>query len=192
MPNPILMAGLSLAAGGIDALLGGDETMTPEQRRMLEYVWDELRKSDTALGFSAKEKMGMQERLKTGIGEYSEKQIGSGGKSLARRGASSPGQIAAMTTEIMSGAGETYGKGLTEIDLASAKAGRQRKEQLFGMLPGLSYGQVDQGPDIGSSMADFISNLAYYQASKKKRPDYSQRSIGTIAAPSLWQGNPYG
>lgn len=181
----------SLGAGGIDALFGGKETMTPEQRRALEYVWSELRKSDVGLGFSAQEKMGMQKRLKTGIRDYSEEQTGIGTKSLARRGVSGPGQIAAMTTSIMSGAGETYGEGLTEIDLASARAGRERRGQLTGMLPGLSQGYLDQGPDIGSSMADFISNLAYYQASKKKKP-YAGRSIGSVSAPSLWQGNPYG
>lgn len=184
--DPIVASILaSLGAGGIDALFGGNETMTSEQRRTLEYVWGELQKSDTALGFSAQEKMGLQKNLKTGIRDYSEAQTGIGTESLARRGVSDPGQIAALTTSIMSGAGEAYGQGLTDIDLASTKAGRQRKGQLLGMLPGLSQGQLDQGPDIGSSMADFISNLAYYQASKKKKP-YSGPSIGSISAPSIW------
>lgn len=184
--DPIVASILaSLGAGGIDALFGGQETMTPEQRRVLEYVQGELNKSDLALGFSTQEKEGMRGRLKTDIRDYTEEQIGSGESSLSRRGAGSAGQIAALTTNIMAEGGKTFGEGLTDIDLASARAGRQRRSQLTSMLPGLSQGQLDQGPDIGSSMADFISNLAYYQASKKKRP-YTGRSIGNIAAPSLW------
>jgi hypothetical protein len=154
-----------------DYLFGADpETMTPEQRRALEYVWQELGKSDMALGFSPQEKMGMQKKLKTGLRDYGQERIKSGGASLARRGVYGPGEAAALTTSTIADTGRAYGEGLTDIDLASTQAGRQRKSQLMGMLPGLSAGYLPQEPDLGGGISDFISNLAYYYASKGQKP----------------------
>ena len=161
--------GLSAGAGLADYLFGKDEgSMTPEERRIYDYVMGELAKSDTALGYSPQEKMGMQKNLKTGLQEYGQEQLASGTASMARRGAYSPGNVAAMTTSMMANQGKAYGQGLTDIDLASMQAGRQRKGQLMGMLPGMG-GRMAAEPDLGGSISDFIANLAYYYSSQGKK-----------------------
>ena len=162
----------SLGGGLLEGIFGSNaESMTPEQRRVLKFVESELRKSDTALGYSPKEKMDLQGQLKTGIREYGEKQTKQGTASIARRGAGSASNIAALTTGVKASGGEAYGKGLTDINLASISAGRQRRSQLTGMLPGLSQGRLDPGSgNLG--IADFATNLARYYAmrDKKKKP----------------------
>jgi hypothetical protein len=171
--------GAQLGATALDYILGGDpETMTPEQRQLYEYVWKELQKSDAALGFSRPEKAGMQKNLQTKLQEESQIHTTRSLKSLQRRRMLSPGQTAGITTGIGSAYGKAYGQGITDIDLASMQAGRQRKGQLLSMIPGLT-GEMPQEPDLGGSMSNFISNLAYYYASKGKKNQYEDQ-------PSRW------
>jgi len=162
-----------LASGvgaGFDALFGKNpDTMTPEERRLYDYIWSELQKPTSALGFSQAEKEGMQKNLKTSLADYSQKQIGQGTASLARRNLLSPGQASGITTDIMANAGKAYGQGVTDIDLASMQAGRQWKGQLLGSVP---TGHMQPEPDIGGGISDYLSNLAYYYASKNKKPKY--------------------
>lgn len=171
---------------GLEALFGKDpETMTPEERRLYNYVWQELQKSDAALGFSPLEKAGMRKNLKTELGDYSQQQIGSATQSAVRRGVYGPGQAAGLATSIMANAGKAYGQGITDIDLASMQAGRQRKGQLLGAATGLT-GQLPQEPDLGGSMADYIANLSYYYANRgnKREPeDYAGGSYSNINPP---------
>ena len=189
MPGALATIGISAGASIVDYLLGANpETMTPEERRAYEYILGELQKSDVALGFSPEEKMGFQEKLKTGIADFTTEQIGQGTASLARRGAGSPGQTAALTTSATATGGEAFGQGLTDIELASAETGRKRKDYLTGLLPGAARGRIDQsGANFGGDLASYISNLAFQFASRRNKPDQNQATFSSgIRAPSLW------
>jgi hypothetical protein len=189
---------ISLIAGGVGTLadwaLGSNpDTMTPEERRLYDYVWAELQKPDSALGYSQAEKQGLRTNLKTGISDYSQKQIGSAGSSLARRGLYSPGQVAGMTTNIMANAGKAYGQGINDINLASLQAGRQRKAQLLGTASGLT-GRLQPEPDIGGGISDYLSQLAYFYAMKgKKQNSGSNEPSFSNISPPRWSypGSPY-
>ena len=164
------LIGISTIAGLADALFGQEaESMTPEQRQALEFVWAELKKTDTGLGFSTTEKQGLVSNLRTNALDFAEQQTGRALASNARRGPVSPGQTAGITTDILSGAGKAFTQGVSNINLASAEAGRQRRGQLTSILPGLTQGRTEQGGGFGQDLVSFIQNLAFNSASRRRQ-----------------------
>ena len=177
--------GIVGASALAEYLLGADaESMSPEQRRALEFVFDELKKGD--MGFSTAEKAGLRKNLKTGLEETSKENIGRGTQSLARRNLVSSGQITGLTTNILSGAGKAFGQGITDIDIASEQFGRQREAQLLSLLPGLSRGIPEGEQSIGGDLSGFIQNLAFNSASRRRRrPGINRGGFSNLQVPAF-------
>lgn len=178
----LLISGGTAAA---NAIFGGNG-QTDEQRKYYEWLWNEVQKPDSAFGFSAQEKAEMARVLREKISEYDQRAIGSGTTSLARRGMSSPGQVAGMTTEINAQGGKNYAAGIGNIDLASAQAGRERKAQLTSMLPYASN-MPREGGDFLGTLGQFGQNLSYYMnRPKDETPDFNfQMPQQQAPAPNL-------
>lgn len=145
-----ILAPLGIAAGSglLNALFGeGDKfDMSPEQRRLLNMLMGEYQRGE--FGPSLGEQSQLQQRLKGTLREQAQERTGSSLASLGRRGALSPGQVSGLTTDIQSGFGRAFGKGVTDIQLGSADIARQEKGQLRSLLAGLSGGQYIPGGDV--------------------------------------------
>ncbi len=150
MPDPLTIALLTSAgsSGLLNALFGeGDKfDMSPEQRRLLNMLMGEYQRDE--FGPSRGEQSQLQERLRGSLKEQSQARTGSSLASLGRRGLLSSGQAAGITSNIQSGFGKAFGKGVTDIQLGSADIARQEKGQVRGLLGGLSQGQFIPGGDV--------------------------------------------
>lgn len=145
-----LLETLAIAGGSglLNALFGeGDKfDMSPEQRQLLNMLMGEYQRGE--FGPSRAEQSQLQERLRGGLREASEARTGSALASLGRRGMLSSGQAAGITSNIQSGFGKAFGRGITDIQLGSADIARQEKGQLRGLFGGLSQGQFIPGGDV--------------------------------------------
>lgn len=161
MPFPWALLGIAGGAGLLNALLSkGDKfAMSPEQRQMLNMLMGEYKRGE--FGPSRGEQSQLQERLRGGLREASEARTGSALSSLGRRGLLSSGQAAGITSNIQSGFGKAFGKGITDIQLGSADIARQEKGQLRGLLGGLSRGQFVPGGDV-PGLGGLSQNLMLY------------------------------
>jgi hypothetical protein len=161
---PAWLAPLAIAGGSglLNALFGEDDRfdMSPEQRRMLNMLLREYQGGEFGPSFA--EQSQLQKRLKEGLQEQAQTRTGSSLASMARRGTLSPGQASGLTTDIQSGFGEAYGKGVTDIQLGSAEIARREKGQVRGLLGGLSQGQYIPGRDVPGLGGAGQNALLYY------------------------------
>jgi len=187
MPDPLITSSLISAGGSLLGGLfgGGDEfKISPERKRFLEFIREELGKN---LGFSTTEKMGLAGKLNRALRERSEKATGSTIASLERRGVGSPGQLAGIASDIQSGAGEAFGRGVTDINLASEEAARKRREFLIGQLGGASDSQfVPAGNAIFDDIGGFAQDFTQFLGNRGRNSGdtfFNQRPFRNSRAP---------
>ena len=160
---------VSVGGGLLGGLFGGKDRweMSPEQRQLMSYIYGQLNSGN--LGYSESEKAGMLSRMNDQLQGQSQQAIASNQASLARRGMLSPGQMAGMSTSIAGDYARQYGRGVRDIELASAEAGRQSKMGLLSMLTGLSQGQFVPADNSGlmSSIGDMGQNIMSYGMLRK-------------------------
>jgi hypothetical protein len=202
---PAWLAPLAIGAGEglLSSIFGSDNkyTMSDEQKRALQYIWGELQKPDSQLGFSPQERADLINQIKTKVGEQTQSSIGSNTASLARRGMATPGGITGMTTDITAQGGKDIASGITNVGLASEQAGRQRKSQLLGMLPGMSQGDYQPADNsFMNAMSGFGQNLAYTMNQPKQdnsiwgsAPGYTSPGFGNLrnSGGGGWIKDPY-
>lgn len=148
MPAWVAPAAIAAGSGLLNALLGEEDRfdMSPEQRQIFNMLLREYQGGQFGPSFA--EQSQLQERLKGGLQEQAQARTGSSLASLGRRGALSPGQVSGLTTDIQSGFGKAFGRGVTDIQLGSAEIARREKGQVRGLLGGLSRGQYIPGGDV--------------------------------------------
>lgn len=95
---------------------------------------DYLRAQLERPGFSQEEEGSMLQKLKRQLLGESQAQIGATRESLSRRGMLSSGQMVGISTDISSSFGKRYGEGVTDIQLGSAKAKRERWQTIIPLL----------------------------------------------------------
>ena len=179
-----ILAPLAIAGGSglLNALFGSDDEfkMSPEQRRLLDMLMGEYQRGE--FGPSRGEQSQLQERLRGGLREASQARTGSALSSLGRRGLLSSGQAAGITSNIQSGFGKAFGKGVTDIQLGSADIARQEKGQLRSLLAGLSGGQYVPGGDVpglgGLGQNAMLAYLLGGQGDRKTSLQDVQRYFG--------------
>ena len=179
-----LLAPLAIAGGSglLNALFGSEDEfkMSPEQRQLLSMLMGEYQRGE--FGPSRGEQSQLQERLRGGLREASESRTGSALASLGRRGLLSSGQAAGITSNIQSGFGKAFGKGVTDIQLGSADIARQEKGQLRNLLASLSGGQYVPGGDVpglgGLGQNAMLAYLLGGQGDRKTSLQDVQRYFG--------------
>lgn len=161
MAFPWAPVGIAAGSGLLNALFGeGDKfAMSPEQRRLFNMFSGEFQRGE--FGPSLGEQSQLQQRLKGQLQEQAQARTGSSLASLARRGVLDPGQASGITTDIQSGFGKAFGRGVTDIQLGSADIARQEKGQLRSLLANLSRGQFIPGGDV-PGLGGLSQNLMLY------------------------------
>lgn len=183
MPDPLTTSLLVAGGSGLfNALFGeGDKfDMSPEQRQLLNMLMGEYQRGE--FGPSRAEQSQLQERLKGQLQEQAQARTGSSLASLGRRGVLSSGQASGITTDIQSGFGKAFGRGVTDIQLGSAEIARREKGQLRGLLGGLSQGQFIPGGDVpglgGLGQNAMLAYLLGGQGDRKTSLQDVQRYFG--------------
>lgn len=174
MPNPLLVhGGITAGSALLNALFGDEDEfkMSPETREIYNMLLGKYKTGD--FGISRSERGNLLKRFRTGLQEESQARTGASLKSLGRRGFLSPGQAAGVTTDIESSFGKAFGKGVTDIDIASERIKSQEEQDILQMLAGLSGQSTFQpGQDI-PGLEGASGNLALLNILRGQKPPRS-------------------
>lgn len=151
------MYGLTTGASSLLNWLSGDS----DKEKLYKWLMKQANKPASQLGYSPEEKnalrFGIKSRLQTAMGESSRATAAS----AARRGQRLGPQF---YTEQAGRYGKAYSQSIPQIDIESARLGRQRKDQYTNQLVGLGGTMPNNG--VADSLSEISSNLMQYFLAK--------------------------